>query len=122
MNIVKAHSVFSAMVVGASLTVRSAAIALGNEMVEGFFDLQITATTGTGTARIQYELSNDGTNYVTPTGAADIVTAHTVTSGPGSDGKDMYSFTPEVAQFMRLLITETGGVNPITITGILAVQ
>ena len=60
MNIVKAHSVFSAMVVGASLTVRSAAIALGNEMVEGFFDLQITATTGTGTARIQYELSNDG--------------------------------------------------------------
>ena len=122
MNIVKAHSVFSAMVVGASLTVRSAAIALGNEMVEGFFDLQITATTGTGTARIQYELSNDGTNYVTPTGAADIVTAHTVTSGPGSDGKDIYSFTPEVAQFMRLLITETGGVNPITITGILAVQ
>jgi len=87
----------------------------------GYFSFQI-ALTGDGTAKIEYLLSNDGVNYLEPSSAADIVLAHTKVSGPGTDGKDIYSFQPEIARYMKIKITETGAADAITVTGFIAIQ
>lgn len=87
----------------------------------GFFSLQV-ALTGDGTAKIEYLLSNDGVNYLEPSSGADIILAHTKISGPGGDGKDIYSFQPEIARYMKIKITETGGADAIAVTAVIAVQ
>ena len=78
--------------------------------------------TGSGTGKFEYELSNDGVNYLTPSSAADIITAHDVTTGPASDGKDLYSFSPELAKYMKIKVTETSTTDGIVVTAILALQ
>ncbi len=114
-NKINIETVFTEQDVTASATVKSAAINLSTLFKpSGFFSLQVTAT-GTGTCKITYELSNDGVTYVTPDSASDIVTAQTVAN-------DFYSFAPELAKYMKIVLEETGGVNPITITAILGVQ
>ena len=114
-NKINIENVFTAQEVTAGATVKSAAINLSTLFKpSGFFSLQVTAT-GTGTCKITYELSNDGVTYVTPDSASDIVTAQTVAN-------DFYSFAPELAKYMKIVLEETGGVNPITITAILGVQ
>jgi hypothetical protein len=111
----------NAVVITASSSDTSERIDFGTKVPVGFFSVQVTLT-GSGTGKVEYELSNDGTNFLTPTEADDIVTAHTVTSGPGSDGKDMYSFSPMVSRAMKIKVTETGGANPITVTVTLVYQ
>lgn len=83
--------------------------------VSGFFTLQY-AITGDGTAKIEYLSSLDGTNYIEPSSATDIATGLTKTSGSGSDGKDVISFSPIAAPKYKIKVTETGGANSITIT------
>lgn len=82
----------------------------------GFFSLQLIMT-GTGILQGEYLLSNDGVNFVTPTGVPDspIFTGFTV-------GVDMFSFAPMLARYLQILLTETGGANPVTVTGLLAYQ
>jgi len=82
----------------------------------GFFSLQLIMT-GTGTLQGEYLLSNDGVNFVTPTGVPDspIFTGFTA-------GVDMFSYEPMLCRYLRILLTETGGINPVTVTGILAYQ
>ncbi len=82
----------------------------------GFFSLQLVMT-GTGVLQGEYLLSNDGVNFVTPTGVPDspIFTGFTV-------GVDMFSFEPMLCRYLRLLLTETGGANPVTVSGYLALQ
>jgi len=87
---------------------------------EGFFSLQITLT-GTGTAKGEYLVSNNKVNWVEPTGASDIFDGFTVASGPGTDGKDIFSFEPELSAHLRIKITEAD-VNPIVVSAWLAVQ
>ena len=114
-NKINIENVFTAQVVTADTTVKSAAINLSTLFKpSGFFSLQVTAA-GTGTCKITYELSNDGVTYVTPDSASDIVTAQTAAN-------DFYSFAPELAKYMKIVLEETGDVNPITITAILGVQ
>lgn len=79
--------------------------------------------TGDGTAKVEYLLSNDGgTTYIDPVSGTDIVTGFTKTSGTGSDGKDILGFDTEVSPSVKIKITETGGVNPVTVKCILAAQ
>ena len=114
-NKINIEGIFTAQDVAASTTVKSTVINLSTLFKpNGFFSLQVTAT-GTGTAKITYELSNDGVTYVTPDSASDIVTAQTVAN-------DFYSFAPELAKYMKIVLEETGGVNTITITATLGVQ
>lgn len=114
-NKINIETVFIEIEVAASATVKSAAINLSTLFrPNGFFSLQVTAT-GTGTAKITYELSNDGVTYVTPDSASDIVTAQTAAN-------DFYSFAPELAKFMKIVLEETGTSNSIVITAILGVQ
>ncbi|RJQ38308.1 MAG: hypothetical protein C4555_05085 [Dehalococcoidia bacterium] len=83
--------------------------------VEGYFALQGTIA-GSGTAKIEYWTSLDGTTFREPTGATDIISGFTKTSGPASDGKFYVQFFPDFAQYLRIVITETGGVSTITPT------
>lgn len=87
----------------------------------GFFSVQYLIT-GTGTAKIEYNLSNDGATYIEPTSATDIGSSLTATTGPGSDGKDILSFSPELARFMKIKVTETGGAQAVVVTLWLAIQ
>ena len=89
---------------------------------DGYFSLQLVVSAGTGVFKAEYQLSNNGTNYVEPTGATDIATTFGASSGPGSDGIDLYTFTPDLAAFMKILFTETGGANSVTFSAWLACQ
>lgn len=86
---------------------------------EGFFSLQI-ALTGDGTAKGEYLESNDNSTFIDP--EDDIFSGFTKTSGPGSDGKDLFSFEPNLCGFLQLKFTETGGANGIVLTCSLAIQ
>lgn len=85
------------------------------ERAEGFFSLQVTVA-GDGTAKFEYLLSNDGVDYFEPSSASDIASGQLKTSGPGSDGKDLFSFSPEPAKYLKIKATETAGANSITVT------
>ncbi|KKK89483.1 hypothetical protein LCGC14_2732650, partial [marine sediment metagenome] len=100
--------------------------------VDGYFSLHVILT-GSGTGKFEYLCSNDpGTanasgNFVVPTvvggsTAADIVTSHTVTSGPSSDGIALYEFLPVTCRYMKIRMSETGIANSITVTAWLGVQ
>jgi hypothetical protein len=110
-------TVFNAQEIAASGNASSNSIRIGD--LEGYFTLQY-AVTGDGTCKFEYLLSNDGTNFIEPSDADDIITAQTKTSGPGSDGQDIYSFSPTPAKFMKIKCTETGGADTVTITAYLS--
>jgi hypothetical protein len=75
--------------------------------VEGFFSMQIKLT-GTGNVDVIWAASNDGTNFITPSGTDDIFSAFGVGSGPGSDGLDIASFDPLLAKFLKFSATGQG--------------
>lgn len=89
--------------------------------VDGHFSLQV-GLTGDGTGKMEYELSNDGTTYRTPTSATDIVTSHVKTSGPSSDGKDLYPFEPELGRFLKIKASNTDTGDDIVVTVHLALK
>ena len=93
----------------------SDAVDLKARKINGYFSVQV-AISGDGTAKVEYLLSNDGVTYLEPTSASDITSGHTKTSGPGSDGNDLFSFDPEPARYIKIKVTETGNVNSITAT------
>ena len=76
----------------------------------GIFSLFYTLT-GTGTGKIEYQISYDDVTYAEPSEALDVGTGLTA-------GSDFISFEPVLAPFIRLKITETGGANSITISSI----
>lgn len=82
---------------------------------EGYFALQ-GRIEGNGTAKIEYWTSLDGATFREPTGATDIISSFTKTSGPASDGRFYKQFNPDFCKFLRIVITETGGINTITPT------
>lgn len=106
--------VFSGKTLAASGSVESVSKNLDELQINGFFSCQI-ALTGDGTGKFQWGVSNDGSNWIYSADASDnIVTAFTVTSGPGSDGKNIYSFDPILGKFLKIKVTETGGADTIT--------
>jgi len=78
--------------------------------------------TGDGTATVEFLLSNDGVNFLEPSGSLDIVSGFTKTSGPGTDGKDIYAFGPVLARFMQIKVTETSTSDAIAVTAHLAIS
>jgi len=116
------NQIFTAITIAANESFESVPIKLPASSMEGFFALGIELT-GSGTATFEYETSDYGNEFVTHSDAADkIVTGFTVTSGPGSDGKDRISFEPELCSYLKIKCTETGGASTITITVTLTVQ
>jgi hypothetical protein len=86
----------------------------------GNFSLQYLIT-GTGTLKLEYLLSHDGANYIEPTGATDIGSSLTATTGPDSDGKDILSFKPMLARYLKIKATGSGGTAAV-LTLHLAIQ
>ena len=81
----------------------------------GFSSLQVEIS-GSGTARIYHESSNDGYDYNTVSGYSDIVTSLTA-------GSEIYQFGLPFARFLKIIFAETGGVNPIIVeSATLAIQ
>lgn len=78
--------------------------------IQGYFALALSIS-GDGTAKVEYQMTPDGTNYVEPLNEAEIFTG--ITSGSGWVYKQ---FDPAFGRKMRIVITETGGVNTITPT------
>lgn len=114
--------IFNAQVIADGASATSAKIDLSALRPSGYFTIQI-ALTGDGTAKAEYLLSIDDTTYLEPTGAADIFTGFIKTSGPGADGKDIFSFEPKMGPYLKIEITETGvGADPVTVTVTLAVD
>jgi hypothetical protein len=106
--------------IAASGSFTSEAISLtGDVDSNGDFSIQVNIT-GDGTAKIEYSLSNDGVTYITPTGVSEIATGLTKTTN--TTGNDMYSFSPMLARFIKIIITETGTSNSVTIAATLLSQ
>jgi hypothetical protein len=88
---------------------------------EGFFSAQIHVQ-GTGAVDVVASLSNNGTDFITPSGMAQLFTTFNASSGEGSDGKSIISFDPVLARYLRITATEDN-TNPITALTIwLAIQ
>jgi len=86
----------------------SSAIDLNVYKPHGYFSYQMTLT-GTGTVKVEYQVSNNGTDYMEPASASDVVAAgFGASSGPGSDGKTIVSFQPVIARHMKIKVTATG--------------
>ena len=87
----------------------------------GNFSLQLEVT-GDGTIKAENELSNNGTDFLIPEGETPFLTGITKTSGPAGSGKIIKGFSSDVADSLKILLTETGGADPVTVNGWLAVQ
>ena len=77
----------------------------------GSFSIQVDFTSGTGSVKIEYLLSNDETNYVVPSGGKPIASGITL----ADDDNGMFEFTPMVAGFMKLRVTVTGADTKVTV-------
>jgi hypothetical protein len=74
---------------------------------------------GDGTAKVEYLVSVDGTNFVTPSTASDILTGFTKTSGTA--GKDIIAVSIISARYLKFKFTETGTSDNITVNTIVSV-
>lgn len=70
---------------------------------------------GDGTGQLQYAVSGSNNNYMI--GGTDIVTAHT-----SATGVKVYSFTPELAQWLKIKVIETSTTDAIVINAWLQVR
>jgi len=85
--------------------------------INGFFSAQLymVEATNTSVIKLQWGVSNDGTNFIYSSDASDdIVTAFKANSGPGSDGRHIYSFDPITARYIRFKATETETSTDVT--------
>jgi len=104
-NTIRINSaIFRDAVILDGVTVYSDGINLDSYKCNGYFSIQ-TNTVG-GTAKIQYEVSNNGVDWLTPDGVDDILSAAT--------GKQITSFAPMVARGIRFKITASGDITEFT--------
>ena len=84
---------------GSGSTATSSAVYIGES---SHFSVHIIENSGTLDAKVEYLLcSTESGTYLTPSGAADIVTNSTVT--------DIVGFSPELAPFMKIKVTGNAG-------------
>lgn len=120
-NMTSVVKIFNAVVIPAGGTA-TMAVPIDLSLSGGNFSLQL-AVTGDGTLKAEKQLSNnDGADFLEPEGAAEIITNVTKTSGPGTNGKVIKGFTVDPAGSLQILLTETGGAQPVTVSGWLAVK
>jgi len=104
-------TVFDAQTVTAGGNSTSDAIAVGK--AGGSFSVQ-SVITGSGTLKIEYLCSNDGSTFTAPS-SNEIAAGLTV-------GTYFHSFTPPVCLYLKIKTTETGSSDPASITSNVLVQ
>jgi len=114
-NDINVITIFSAEAIAGSGNSLSEPIPMDAYKPNGFMGLQVTSAGASSVVKLEYLVSNDGTTYVEPDGAVDIVTAL-------SPGNAYYSFSPPAAKYMKIKATETAGNNVTSLTAILALQ
>lgn len=95
--------------------------AVSVENLTGYFSVHAKIR-GDGTAKFTYQVSLDLSSWRTPQNAPDILAGLTKTSGPGADGRVAEQFHPELAPYIRLVITETGGASALLVAADLVVK
>lgn len=88
-------------------------VTINTEGLEGFFALE-GRIEGSGAVKIEYWTSADGAAFTEPQGARDVITGFTATSGPASDGRFYVQFEPDFCRYLKIVISETGGISSIT--------
>lgn len=75
------------------------------------FAIQVfeAATNAAGDWTFTYSCSIDGTNFVTPSGASAIKANYVFNGGPGTDGHDLYAFSPEPCAWLKIIATRNSG-------------
>ncbi len=78
--------------------------------IKGYFSIQGQITGAGASAEdfdIDYLISNDGINFMTPEGDAspNIIEAYNDSSGPGSDGKFVKQFQPQIGGWIKIRAT-----------------
>ena len=111
-NKVNIETIFKDEIILASGTATSHEIELS--LAEGFFSLYIEVS-GSGTVKLEAEVEIGDCGFLVPVEQDDIVTTHTVSSGAGSNGKDIYTLEIVTATGLKIKATETGGANSITL-------
>ena len=105
--------------IAAGASVVSEAVRIRDFARNGNFSLGLYLTGAGGKIDAQYLLSLDGTNYVVPSAATSIVSSFSTTSG--TSGRDIISFCPEVAPFLKVRLVETAMVSTATANAWLSV-
>lgn len=118
---VSVTKMFDAETVAASGSSTSSTIVRLADYAYGYFAVQM-GISGSGTAKLEFEVSADGVTFAEPQGATDVFSGITATSGPGSDGNVYVEFDPDVFKYLRLKLTETGTASSITATVYLLIK
>lgn len=116
-NVIKVYTIpsLNGAAIAGSASVTGETIDLSGQKPNGFFSIQLT-TVGAGSAvTVEYLVSHDNTTFTTPIGATEIVTGFV-------PGTDMYSFSPMMAPYLRLKVTEENGADVTSCTVLLAIQ
>jgi len=92
----------------ATYPLRRKGIQLQGKANQGIFAINYTLS-GSGTAKIEYLVSDDEVNWRDPSKGSDIASGLTA-------GSDKLSFSPELANAMKIIVTETGGAASIVMT------
>jgi len=117
------EEIFTAEAIVAGATAYSRII--GVTKLAGNASLQLELT-GDGTAKVEWvgSLDRDAVvaDFIKVNNSSDIITAFTVTSGPGADGKHIYPFSVSLVRNMCIKITEVSTTDGIVVTAIIAIQ
>lgn len=81
--------------------------AIAMDKVSGYFSAHFTFT-GSGTLKLEYLCSNDGSTFTAPD-------TNSIVTGK-SAGTHFKKFDPPPCLWLKVKATETGGVNPVSIT------
>lgn len=117
MNAINVMSVWSSNAITKNTAEESNIIDLDMLAINGYFGAQLymVEATNTSVIKLQWGVSNDGTNFHYSSDAADdIVTAFKANSGPSTNGRAMYSFDPIPSRFIRFKATETETSTDVT--------
>ena len=120
-NDIYTRRLFNAESISASASSTSSAIDLGSYAHDGYFSIQLTVS-GSGTVKLEYQLSNDGVTYKEPSNVPDITSTFGATSGPDSDGKDVLTFRPALSRWLKIKATEDGGAAAAVVTAWIAIS
>ena len=106
--------VFTDITIRLGVSVPSAVIKLDNLKLVGFFSLQYRSSGG-GSLKFEYLLSNDGVNFYPEDNAAPIVSG--VINAHG-----FIFFQPACSLYMIIVATEIGGTLPAVANATLCIQ
>jgi len=119
------QQIFKNLTVVVGTPALSQVVSISDQKLVGNLTLQIEVT-GTGTAAVDYRLSNSYDertrtgDFVKPVSGSAIFSAFSVTSGTDSDGKDHANIPMNNAEAFKLEVTAT--TNPIVISAWLSMQ